>query len=251
MSADDERRRLCVKMDDPLVATRRNCENLPILLIEDERELAREMFLALEEAGYAVRLAESEAEVFASARAHPPAVMIVDRLLHGTDCLPMIERLRAEGNKVPMLVVSALTSVDDRIHGLKAGSDDYLVKPFALGELVARVEALLRRSNDARLASLQVGPLSMDLIDRTVRRGDRLLSLLPREFNLLEYFMRHPNQVVTRAMLLEDVWHYRTLPQTNVVDVHIGKLRRKVDGPGEAPLIETIRAIGFMLHVDE
>lgn len=251
MSADDERRRLCVKMDDPLVATHRNCENLPILLIEDERELAREMFLALEEAGYAVRLAESEAEVFASARAHPPAVMIVDRLLHGTDCLPMIERLRAEGNKVPMLVVSALTSVDDRIHGLKAGSDDYLVKPFALGELVARVEALLRRSNDARLASLQVGPLSMDLIDRTVRRGDRLLSLLPREFNLLEYFMRHPNQVVTRAMLLEDVWHYRTLPQTNVVDVHIGKLRRKVDGPGEAPLIETIRAIGFMLHVDE
>lgn len=251
MNTDDERRRLCVKMDDPLVATRRNCENLPILLIEDERELAREMFLALEEAGYAVRLAESEAEVFASARAHPPAVMIVDRLLHGTDCLPMIERLRAEGNKVPMLVVSALTSVDDRIHGLKAGSDDYLVKPFALGELVARVEALLRRSNDARLASLQVGPLSMDLIDRTVRRGDRLLSLLPREFNLLEYFMRHPNQVVTRAMLLEDVWHYRTLPQTNVVDVHIGKLRRKVDGPGEAPLIETIRAIGFMLHVDE
>ncbi len=240
-----------MKMDDPLVASRRNCENLPILLIEDERELAREMFLALEEAGYTVRIAESEAEVFASARAHPPAVMIVDRLLHGTDCLPMIERLRAEGNKVPMLVVSALTSVDDRIHGLKAGSDDYLVKPFALGELVARVEALLRRSNEGRVASLQVGPLSMDLIDRTVRRGDRLLSLLPREFNLLEYFMRHPNQVVTRAMLLEDVWHYRTLPQTNVVDVHIGKLRRKVDGPGEAPLIETIRAIGFMLHVDE
>ena len=240
-----------MKMDDPLVASRRNCENLPILLIEDERELAREMFLALEEAGYTVRIAESEAEVFASARAHPPAVMIVDRLLHGTDCLPMIERLRAEGNKVPMLVVSALTSVDDRIHGLKAGSDDYLVKPFALGELVAQVEALLRRSNEGRVASLQVGPLSMDLIDRTVRRGDRLLSLLPREFNLLEYFMRHPNQVVTRAMLLEDVWHYRTLPQTNVVDVHIGKLRRKVDGPGEAPLIETIRAIGFMLHVDE
>ncbi len=238
-------------MDDPVAATRRNSETAPILLIEDERELAQEIFMALEEAGYTVRIAESEAEVFASARAHPPAIMIVDRLLHGTDCLPMIERLRAEGNKVPMLVVSGLTSVDDRIHGLKAGSDDYLVKPFALGELVARVEALLRRSNDGRLVSLQAGPLAMDLIDRTARRGDQLLSLLPREFNLLEYFMRHPNRVVTRAMLLEDVWHYRTLPQTNVIDVHIGKLRRKVDGPGEAPLIETIRAIGFMLHVDE
>ncbi len=238
-------------MDTPVAEPRRISERPCVLLIEDEREMAQEIFLALTDAGYEVRIAETEAEVLASARAHPPAVMLVDRLLHGKDCLPMIEKLRAEGSTVPMLVISGLTSVDDRIHGLHAGGDDYLVKPFAMAELVARVAALLRRSNDGRLVSLKVGPLSLDLIDRTARRGDRVLPLLPREFNLLEYFMRHPNQVVTRAMLLEDVWHYRTLPQTNVVDVHIGKLRRKIDAPGEVPLIETIRAIGFMLHADE
>jgi two-component system, OmpR family, response regulator len=238
-------------METPAVESHSPAKGRSVLLIEDERDMAQEIYLALSGAGYAVRIAETEGEVFASARAYPPALMIVDRLLHGKDCLPMIERLRAEGNKVPMLVISGLTSVDDRIRGLRAGSDDYLVKPFAMDELIARVAALLRRSNDGRVVSLKAGPLHMDLIDRTVRRGERLISLLPREFNLLEYFMRHPNQVITRAMLLEDVWHYRTIPQTNVVDVHIGKLRRKVDAPGETPLIETIRATGFMLHADE
>jgi two-component system, OmpR family, response regulator len=238
-------------MDTPVAETPPPAKGHSVLLIEDERDMAQEIYLALTRAGFVVRIAETEAEVFTSARTFPPAVMIVDRLLHGTDCLPMIERLRADGNKVPMLVISGLSSVDDRIRGLRAGSDDYLVKPFAMDELIARVAALLRRSNDGRVVSLKVGPLHMDLIDRSVRRGDRLISLLPREFNLLEYFMRHPNQVVTRTMLLEDVWHYRTIPQTNVVDVHIGKLRRKVDAPGEAPLIETIRATGFMLHADE
>lgn len=238
-------------METSVAETRPTAEIPAVLLIEDERDMAQEIYLALSDAGYAIRIAETEEEVFASARAHPPTMMIVDRLLHGKDCLPMIERLRAEGSRVPMLVISGLSSVDDRIRGLRAGSDDYLVKPFAMGELVARVAALLRRSNEGRVVDLKVGPLYMDLIDRTVRRGDRALALLPREFNLLEYFMRHPNQVITRAMLLEDVWHYRTIPQTNVVDVHIGKLRRKVDAPGEAPLIETIRATGFMLHVDE
>jgi len=222
-----------------------------ILLVEDEFDMAQEIALALERQGYAVQIAETESEVLAAARAHSPAVMIVDRLLRGTDSLSMIEKLRGEGNKVTMLVISALSSVDDRIHGLKAGGDDYLVKPFVMDELLARVEALRRRASDARATRLKVGPLTMDLIDRSVRRGDRLLNLLPREFNLLEYFMRHPNQVITRAMLLEDVWHYRTLPQTNVVDVHIGKLRRKVDTPGEPPLIETVRAAGFMLHGDK
>ncbi len=237
-------------MVTPLAETRRT-DKPSVLVIEDEREMAQELYLGLTEAGYDVLIAETETEVFTSVRAHPPSVMVVDRLLHGTDCLPMIERLRAQGNTVPMVVISGLSSVDDRIRGLRAGSDDYLVKPFVMGELVARIAALLRRSNDGRAVSLKVGPLTMDLIERTVKRGDRILSLLPREFNLLEYFMRHPNQVVTRAMLLEDVWHYRTIPQTNVVDVHIGKLRRKVDGPGEVPLIETIRATGFMLHGDE
>jgi len=226
-------------------------ERSPVLLVEDEFDIAQEISLALERQGYVVRIAESEGEVFAAIRAHAPAVMIVDRMLRGTDSLSMIEKLRDEGNRVPMLVISALASVDDRIHGLKAGGDDYLVKPFAMDELIARVEALRRRLSDARVTTLRVGPLTMDLIDRSVRRGDRVLSLLPREFNLLEYFMRHPNQIVTRAMLLEDVWHYRTLTQTNVVDVHIGKLRRKVEAPGEPPLIETVRATGFMLHGDK
>lgn len=226
-------------------------ERPPILVVEDEFDIAQEISLALERRNYAVRLVESADKMFAAVRSHKPVVIIADRLLNGTDSLMLIETLRAEGNKVPVLVISALASVDDRIHGLKAGGDDYLVKPFAMDELIARVEALRRRSGDARVAVLRVGPLTMDLIDRSVRRGDRALKLLPREFNLLEYFMRHPNQIVTRAMLLEDVWHYRTLPQTNVVDVHIGKLRRKVDAPGEEPLIETVRATGFMLHGDQ
>jgi two-component system, OmpR family, response regulator len=225
-------------------------EHAPILVVEDEFDMAQEISLALERQGYAVRIAETESEMLSSLHAHPPAVIIVDRMLRGTDSLPIIEKLRGEGNKVPMLVVSALSSVDDRINGLKAGGDDYLVKPFAMDELIARIEALRRRTGEARVTSLKAGPLSMDLIDRSVRRGGKLLRLLPREFNLLEYFMRRPNQIITRAMLLEDVWHYRTLPQTNVVDVHIGKLRRKIDSPGEPPLLETVRAAGFMLHAD-
>jgi len=221
-----------------------------LLLVEDEFETAQEISLALEREGYAVRIADSLHQVSDAIRIHMPAVMIIDRMLHGTDSIAMIEAWREEGNRVPVLVVSALSSIDDRIRGLRAGGDDYLVKPFAIDELIARVEVLRRRAHDARVSLLRVGPLTMDLIERSVRRGDRQVDLLPREFNLLEYFMRHPNQIITRAMLLTDVWHFRTLPQTNVVDVHIGKLRRKVDGPGEIPMIETVRATGFILHGD-
>ncbi|MGP8233356.1 MAG: response regulator transcription factor [Methylovirgula sp.] len=219
-------------------------------MVEDEFETAQEISLALESEGYAVRIADSPQQVSDAIRIHTPTVMIVDRLLHGTDSLAMIEAWRNESNKVPVLVISALSSVDDRIRGLRAGGDDYLVKPFAIGELVARVEVLRRRASDTRVSLLRVGPLTMDLIERTVRRDERELDLLPREFELLEYFMRHPNQIITRAMLLTDVWNFKTLPQTNVVDVHIGKLRRKIDAPGEVPLIETVRATGFMLHGD-
>ena len=221
-----------------------------ILLIEDDFETAQEVSLALERQGYAVRMADSVQQVSDAIRFHMPAVIVIDRLLHGVDVLPMLEAWRSEGNRVPVLVVSALSSVDDRIRGLKAGGDDYLIKPFSVEELIARIEVLRRRAADARVSVLRVGPLTMDLIERTAKRGDRELDLLPREFELLEYFMRHPNQVITRAMLLTDVWNFKTLPQTNVVDVHIGKLRRKIDGPGEATLIETVRATGFMLHAD-
>ena len=147
--------------------------------------------------------------------------------------------------------MSALASVDERIRGLKAGGDDYLIKPFAMGELAARVEALLRRSSNSRATVLQVGPLRMDLIERSAARGERLLDLLPTEFKLLEYLMRHPGQVLARTMLLEDVWHYRNMPQTNLVDVHIGKLRRKLDMAGDTPLIRSVRRSGFMLHVGD
>jgi two-component system OmpR family response regulator len=164
----------------------------------------------------------------------------------------MIETIRSEGISIPVLFVSALSSVDERILGLKAGGDDYIPKPFTIGELEARVEALLRRAKDPQVTILRVGPLKLDLIERRAMRGQRLLSLLPREFKLLEYFVRHPNQVITRTMLFENVWNYKFEPQTpNLADVHIGKLRRKVDGPGEPPLIQTVRGVGFRLHAPD
>ena len=174
--------------------------------------------------------------------------MVVDRMLHGADGLSMVETLREEGVKTPVLVISALSSVDERIRGLKAGGDDYLVKPFAMAELAARVEALLRRLDDVRTTKLRAGGLEMDLIEQTVRRDGTLIELLPREFKLLEYFLRRPGRIVTRAMLLEGVWHYRFIPETNVVDVHIGNLRRKIDIAGAPSLIINIRGAGFMLH---
>jgi two-component system OmpR family response regulator len=148
-------------------------------------------------------------------------------------------------------VLSAMTGVDERVRGLKAGGDDYLTKPFALSELAARIEALLRRPSDARETLLRVGPLELDLIDRVARRKSREIELLPREFKLLEYMMRRPSRVVTRDMLLERVWNYTNAPHTNLVDVHIGKLRRKIDGEGEMPLLYNVRGIGFILRVPD
>jgi two-component system, OmpR family, response regulator len=175
-------------------------------------------------------------------------LLIVDRLLPGLDGIALIQRLRDENFHVPVLVLSALSAVDERVRGLKAGGDDYLTKPFAFSELAARIEALLRRPLETRETTLQLGDLTLDLIDRMAMRNGRRIDLLPREFKLLEYLMRRPEQVVTRAMLLEDVWHYRFVPQTNLVDVHIGKLRRKLDAQGEPPLIESIWGSGFMLR---
>jgi len=168
--------------------------------------------------------------------------------LGGDDGLSMIETLRQEGFKTPVLVISALSAVDERIKGLKAGGDDYLVKPFAMAELTARIEALLRRVDDTRVSKLRVGDLEMDLIEQTVRRGEAEIDLLPREFKLLEFFLRRPGQLVTRAMLLEGVWRYRFNPNTNAVDVHISNLRRKIDVHGHPSLITNIRGAGFMLN---
>jgi two-component system OmpR family response regulator len=218
-----------------------------VLLIEDERGLAEEIGAELRRLGYAVQHVETVGEGFVAGRAGQAAIMIVDRMLHDADGLSMVETLRGEGVKTPVLVISALSSVDERIRGLKAGGDDYLVKPFAMAELAARVEALLRRLDDVRTTKLRVGDLEMDLIEQTVKRSGTPIDLLPREFKLLEYFMRRPGQLVTRAMLLEEVWHYRFIPETNVVDVHIGNLRRKIDIVGAPSQITNIRGAGFTL----
>jgi two-component system OmpR family response regulator len=156
--------------------------------------------------------------------------------------------LRKEQVRTPVLVLSALGAVDDRVRGLRAGGDDYLTKPFAILELVARIEALLRRPVESRETVLRVGALEIDLIERTARRGSREIDLLPREFRLLEYMMQRRDQLLTRAMLLEEVWNYKFVPTTNLVDVHMGRLRHKVDGPNETPMIHNVRGAGFILR---
>jgi two-component system, OmpR family, response regulator len=222
----------------------------PVLVVEDERDLAEEIRLELQAGGHPVQLSDTVDDALRTARSGGAAVLVIDRMLHGEDGLSIIETLRGEGNATPALVISALSSVDERINGLKAGGDDYLVKPFEIRELTARVEALLRRGGDARLTRLQVGGLEMDLVQRTVRCDGKLVDLLPREFKLLEYFMRRPGQIVTRAMLLEDVWNFKFVAQTNVVDVQIGNLRRKLDPTGVRRFIVNIRAVGFKLNAD-
>ena len=203
-----------------------------VLLIEDDRELAGAIRLDLEAGGHTVHVAETMAEGLRAARSGDVAALIIDQLMDGENGLSIVETLRSEGNWTPTLVVSGLTSVDERIAGLKAGCDDYLVKPFDVRELTARVDALLRRGGDVGLVRLRVADLEMDLIERTVRCEGRLVDLVPREFKLLEYFMRRPSQTVTRAMLLEDVWNFQPPAYTNVVDVQIGNLRRKLDPSG-------------------
>lgn len=218
-----------------------------LLLIEDDAETAEEVAGYFQQQGYDVTHAVTGPEGLAQARITRFDVMIVDRLLPGLDGVSLLECLRGEDVRTPALVLSALCSVDERIRGLRAGGDDYLAKPFALTELLARIEALLRRPVDTKATVLRLGPLELDLIERTARRGQRLLDLLPREFRLLDYMMRRPGQTITRAMLFEDVWNYRFMPNSNLVDVHMGRLRRKLDEPGERPLLHNVRGIGFML----
>src|SRR5438270_6451383 len=162
--------------------------------------------------------------------------------------LTIIKEQRKNEIRTPVLDLSELGAEDDRVRGLRMGGDDYLTKPFALVKLIARVEALLRRPAESRETILRVGPLEVDLIERTARRGDRVIDLLPREFRLLEYMMQRSDQLLTRAMLLEEVWNYKFIPATNLVDVHMGRLRHKVDGPGEAPMIHNVRGSGFILR---
>ncbi len=222
-----------------------------ILLVEDDGGIATEVVAELEARGYAVtRVADGETAL-ERALHEDYNLLVIDRMLPGVDGIAVITRLREENLRVPVLVMSALNAVDERVRGLKAGGDDYLTKPFALPELAARVEALLRRPAETRETVLRAGSLVLDLIDREARRNGRAIELLPREFKLLEYLMRRQGQVVTRAMLLEDVWHYRFVPQTNLVDVHIGKLRRKLCAPGETDVIESVWGSGFVLRASD
>jgi two-component system OmpR family response regulator len=219
-----------------------------VLLIEDDGELAEQIAAGLGDHGFVVDWASNGLEGLDKARSFRPDAMIVDRLLPGVDGLGVIESLRRDQLQTPVLVLSGLGGVEDRVRGLRSGGDDYLTKPFALIELVARIEALLRRGADMRQTILQVGALELDLIERTAKRSDREVTLLPREFRLLEYMMRRPEQLLTREMLLKNVWNYSFVPATNLVDVHMGRLRHKVDGPGETPMIYNIRGAGFILR---
>jgi len=222
-----------------------------ILVIEDDPEVGSYLVKALREIGAVVDRAADGKEGLFLAVGESYDVLVVDRMLPGLDGLSILRTLRASGNTVPALILSALGDVDDRVAGLRAGGDDYLVKPFAFSELQARIEALLRRARpDTVETALRVGDLEMDLLSREVRRGARRIELQPREFRLLEYLMRHAGQVVSRTMLLENVWDYHFDPQTNVVDVHVSRLRRKIETDGDAPLLHTVRGVGYVLRAD-
>jgi two-component system OmpR family response regulator len=226
---------------------------MKILVVEDNERVARFVTRGLREAGHTVEHAANGRDGLFLAASEPHDVIVMDRMLPGDiDGLAIIEALRKSGNRTPILILSALNDVDERIRGLRSGGDDYLTKPFAFGELLARVDALGRRGVDHGADRLlQVGDLRMDLLSRRVSRGSRAITLQPREFKLLEYLMRHANQVVTRTMLLEAVWDYNFDPQTNVVDVHISKLRQKIEFDSERPLVKTVRNAGYMLSEHE
>jgi two-component system OmpR family response regulator len=218
-----------------------------VFLIEDDDQTATEIVADLTLRGFEIERAADGLTGLERARDEAWDVLLVDRMLPGVDGLSIIETLRNQQNRTPALVLSALGGIDDRVRGLRSGGDDYVTKPFALAELAARVEALLRRPVDTRETILRVGPLELDLVARKAARGTRALELLPREFKLLEYMARREGQVVTRAMLLQDVWNYRFIPQTNLIDVHLSRLRRKVDLPHEAQLIVNVRGLGYRL----
>ncbi len=222
-----------------------------ILIIEDDNETADYLAKGLKETGYTVDRAADGREGLFLATSETYDAMIVDRMLPGMDGLAIVQSLRAQGKLTPVLILSALGQVDDRVRGLQAGGDDYLTKPYAFSELLARVQALLRRQKPgAADTTLKVGELELDLLARTARRAGKPIDLLPREFRLLEFLMRHAGQVVTRTMLLERVWDYHFDPQTNVIDVHVSRLRQKIDKGFASAMLHTVRGAGYRLGVE-
>jgi two-component system OmpR family response regulator len=220
-----------------------------VLIIEDDRETAAFLVKALRESGHAAEACHDGADGLAAAQGGGYDCLVVDRMLPLRDGLSIVATLRQAGDKTPILILSALGAVDDRVKGLRAGGDDYLTKPFAFSELLARVEALVRRGDPQESAQrLVVGDLVLDRLSRRVTRAGESIALQPREFRLLEYLMRHAGQVVTRTMLLENVWDYHFDPQTNVIDVHVSRLRAKIDKGHDAPLLHTVRGAGYVVR---
>jgi len=220
-----------------------------ILVIEDDKKAAAYVVKGLAESGHTADHAADGEEGFEMAGHGDYDVLVVDRMLPKLDGLTLVARLRGDGLRTPILFLSALGEVDDRVKGLRAGGDDYLVKPYAFSELLARIEALARRSNPSEVETrLKVGDLELDILTRRVTRTGQEIALQPREFRLLEYLMRNAGHVVTRTMLLEHVWDYHFDPQTNVIDVHISRLRAKIDRDFAVPLLHTVRGAGYSLR---
>ena len=220
-----------------------------ILVVEDDPETAGQLVGALTKNGYQVDLAANGNDALRLGRSTDYAVMVMDRMLPDIDGLAVMKNLREGGIVAPILIISALGEIDDRVRGLRAGGDDYLVKPFSFVELVARVEALARRSATVvKETVLRVGDLKLDLVSRTAARLDREIKLLPREFQLLEYLVRNEGHVVSRTMLLQHVWDLHFDPTTNIIDVYVGRVRRKVDGRQDYPLIHTVRGVGYCVR---
>ena len=222
---------------------------MKILVIEDDAETAAYMANGLKQHGHVVDLAATGRDGLFLAAGEPYDILIVDRMLPELDGISIVRTLRGSDISVPVLFLTALGGVDDRVTGLNAGADDYLVKPFAFSELLARINALARRPPIGNVETvLRVADLEMDLLKRTVTRSGQRIDLQPREFRLLEYLMRHSGEVVTRTMLLENVWDFHFDPHTNVVETHISRLRTKLDKPFDVPLIQTIRGAGYSLR---
>jgi two-component system, OmpR family, response regulator len=223
---------------------------MKILIIEDDRDSAQYLAKAFAETGHLVELVGDGETGFMLADSGQYDVLIVDRMLPRRDGLSVVAGLRAKGHRVPILILSALGEVDDRVTGLRSGGDDYLTKPYAFSELLARVEVLQYRNSKVEIqTTYRIGDLELDRLSHIAKRAGQEIALQPREFRLLEYLMRHAGQVVTRTMLLENVWEYHFDPQTNVIDVHISRLRSKIEKGFDAPLLHTIRGSGYMLKM--
>jgi len=224
-----------------------------VLVIEDDNRTASEIEAALVDNGCTVKLAEDGRTGLLEAVAGTYDAIVLDRMLPGDlDGLGVLSTMRAAGIHTPVLILSALSAVDERVRGLRAGGDDYLTKPFEFLELTARIDVLARRrSGPVPETALRVGELEIDLLTHTVRRSGKIIDLLPREYRLLEFMMRHSGQIVTRTMLFEEVWHYRYDEPTNVIDVHISKLRKKIDAPDVYAMIRTVRGSGYILDAPD